>query len=68
MEDMNDLGWLGIRDFWREGNAAIAMVGVCFLTDFPMLFTRWAQRNVGRYVWYMWSVARGGFYFSTKPT
>ena len=24
------------------------MVGVCFLSDFPMLFTRWAQRNIGR--------------------
>ena len=28
MEDINYLGPLGVRDFWREGNAAIAMVGV----------------------------------------
>ena len=28
------------RNFWREGNAAIAMVGVCFLTDFSLLLTR----------------------------
>ena len=30
----------GINIFWRGGNVAIAMVGVCLLTDLPLLFTR----------------------------